>query len=77
MSRVSRMSPLLAGPAATFEQPFEMQGEGFAHGDEAALDAFAGLYASHIKAEGDIAYPAAEVAEVRPPGRGSRRDPFA
>ena len=36
--------------------------------DEARLDAFAGLYAAHIRAEEDIAYPAAQ-ALLDPAGR--------
>jgi hemerythrin-like domain-containing protein len=45
--------------------------------DDAALDAFAGLYAGHIEAEEQIAYPAAAVLLEGPPMEAMSRDMMA
>ena len=45
--------------------------------DEAHLDAFAGLYAGHIRAEEEIAYPAARAVLAGEPLRAMTRDMMA
>jgi hemerythrin-like domain-containing protein len=45
--------------------------------DEARLDAFAGLYAGHIQAEEEIAYPAARTLMVGEPLQAMARDMMA